>query len=792
VAISGCYGIFFQGAGKLKTKDLNRSQTNENISDKLLSLLISRVQDYAIFMVDPQGFILTWNKGAEKIKGYREAEILGKHISIFYTADDIRTNQPAENLREALAVGSVEREGWRVRKDGSKFWANIVFTAIYNDDGQLQGFAKITRNMTQWKAADERKEQQKTELEQRVIQSTDTIIKNETRYQALVESIDDGIAMFDKNFKPIYRSRSAERISGWSNEEFLSNQLPDLIHPEDKPAAHQIFDGVIDNPGVPAQFTYRVMHKDGAYMWLAGTFTNMLNDEAINAIVCNFRNVTERKIAEQELRRTVGELSDYKYALDQASIVAITDQRGVIKHVNPNFCKISHYTAAELIGQDHRIVNSGYHDKAFIKNIWKTIANGQIWRGELRNKAKDGSIYWVDATIVPFLDDKGKPYQYLAIRSDITDRKLAEALVKSKNEQIEDILERITDGFMTLDSDLRFTYVNKRLGEMTGHSPGSIIGKYIWDVFPAATTAVREGFARALREQCYLSFEDYYEPLDLWAEDRLYPSEGGVSAFIRDISARKRAEREIWLLNEGLEQKVAERTLQLEAANKELEAFSYSVSHDLRTPLRAIGGFAMMLKDDHETMSPADRNRVVATISNNASLMGQLIDDLLEFSRLGRKELKFNNVDMQAMVRGCISELTYGVDKIYDFKIRELPACEADCNMIKQVWMNLLANALKYASKIDKPVIEVGATAETNRITFYIKDNGVGFDMKYADKLFGVFQRLHRKDEFEGTGVGLALVKRVIDRHQGSVWAVAKPGKGAAFYFSLPVTQVSS
>ena len=238
--------------------------------------------------------------------------------------------------------------------------------------------------------------------------------------------------------------------------------------------------------------------------------------------------------------------------------------------------------------------------------------------------------------------------------------------------------------------------------------------------------------------------------------------------------------------------KVAERTRQLEAANRELEAFSYSVSHDLCTPLRAVGGFAMMLKEDHETMSPADRNRIVNVIANNASLMGRLIDDLLEFSRLGRKELKFDRVDMQAMVSGCISELTYGVDKICNFKASELPCCQADSGMMKQVWMNLLGNALKYASKIDKPVIEIGAKADKTMITYYVKDNGVGFDMKYADKLFGVFQRLHRKDEFEGTGVGLALVKRVIDRHHGALRAEAKPGKGAAFYFSLPIKQVSS
>jgi light-regulated signal transduction histidine kinase (bacteriophytochrome) len=200
----------------------------------------------------------------------------------------------------------------------------------------------------------------------------------------------------------------------------------------------------------------------------------------------------------------------------------------------------------------------------------------------------------------------------------------------------------------------------------------------------------------------------------------------------------------------------------------------------------------MMLKDGFDTMQAADRNRIVNTIVNNAMLMGRLIDDLLEFSRLGRKGLTLDNVNTQSMVNGCISELTFDNLKTYEFKITELPDCEADTSMLKQVWMNLLGNALKYSSKADKPVIEIGAKIDKKKVTYFVKDNGVGFDMKYAGKLFGVFQRLHRKDEFEGTGVGLALVKRIIDRHQGKLWAEAKPGKGAAFYFSLPVKQAQS
>lgn len=244
---------------------------------------------------------------------------------------------------------------------------------------------------------------------------------------------------------------------------------------------------------------------------------------------------------------------------------------------------------------------------------------------------------------------------------------------------------------------------------------------------------------------------------------------------------------QIYRMHHNLEIKVEERTAQLENVNTELEAFSYSVSHDLRTPLRAISGYAIMLKEDYEAELGAEGKRIIRNIISNAKMMGQLIDDLLSFSRLSKKELVRTHVDMQLLTENVINELVQpDMQSKYHFSTGALPPAEADPVMIKQVLLNLISNAIKYSSKRENPGIGIDAVVEEKRTVYYVKDNGAGFDMAYSDKLFGVFQRLHSQEEFEGSGVGLALVKRIIKKHNGDVWAEGLENGGATFYFSLP------
>jgi signal transduction histidine kinase len=250
----------------------------------------------------------------------------------------------------------------------------------------------------------------------------------------------------------------------------------------------------------------------------------------------------------------------------------------------------------------------------------------------------------------------------------------------------------------------------------------------------------------------------------------------------------------MWLINSNMrsraiaEQRLRDAELETKKINQDLESFSYSVSHDLRAPLRSINGYSQILIEDYSGKFDEEGIRLLNVIINNAKRMGHLIDDLLEFSRLGRQEIRRTTVNIDEQVRNIASELMEReTGRKIDLNIQPLGSAPVDVNMMRQVWINLLGNSLKYSRNKENAKIEIGRIDKGNEVVFFVKDNGAGFDMAYGDKLFGVFQRLHKANEFEGTGVGLALVKRIVDRHKGKIWADAKVGQGATFSFSLPV-----
>jgi len=497
------------------------------------------------------------------------------------------------------------------------------------------------------------------------------------------------------------------------------------------------------------------------------------------------------KTAQEALLKDIEEAAVYKYALEESCIVSITDKKGIISYANDNFCRISKYDRDELIGQDHRLFNSGFHTKEYIQNLWTTISEGKIWRGELKNKTKDGSYYWVETTIVPFLDLKGIPYQYVASRSDITARKETEERLEKSLKEISDYKYALDESSIVAITDQRgiINYSNSNFSKISKYSSEELHGtddriinpeyhskefiRSLWETMADGKIWIGELKNRAKDNGFY------------WIDITIVPflNEFGKPyqyiAIAADITVRKLVEEENRKLNEDLEERVKQRT-------EEMEAFSYSISHDLRAPLRAVNGFARILEEDYNELFDDEGKRLLSVVQENAKKMGTLIDDLLAFSRLGRKEINKSVIDMTALVKNALAELKTSMNFQATIEIDNLHPVKADNVLMNQVWINLLSNAIKYSSNNLNAAVKIKSERQNGEIIYSVSDNGVGFDMLYAHKLFGVFQRLHSQEDFEGTGVGLALVNRILTKQGGKIWAEAEVGKGACFYFSLP------
>lgn len=361
------------------------------------------------------------------------------------------------------------------------------------------------------------------------------------------------------------------------------------------------------------------------------------------------------------------------------------------------------------------------------------------------------------------------------------------------------IIASAMDAIITINAEQKITIFNAAAERMFRCTEAEALGKPL-DVFiPARFREVHHHHVKDFGQTGVTARAmGHLRPLSaLRANGEEFPIEASISqvdldghklytVILRDITERKVAEEKIRTLNAELELRVRERTEELSAANRELEGFTYSVAHDLRAPLRHMDAFSKIVMEDYADLLPAEGQRYLKAIRDGSRTLSRLVEDLLNLARIGRQELHRQPVDMTQMFRSVVNDLGEEVpDRKIDWKLQPLPALECDAGLMKQVVVNLVSNAIKYTRPRDLAQIEVSALETGTEKGFFIKDNGVGFDMKYVDKLFGVFQRLHRAEDFEGTGVGLAIVNRIVRKHGGRVWAEAEVDRGAVFYVAM-------
>jgi PAS domain S-box-containing protein len=762
-------------------------------------LLINSIKDYAIFIIDTNGNVSSWNKGAEYIKGYRAEEIIGHPFEIFYTEDDARKHIPARNLQMAREKGSHEDEGLRIRKDGTLFWASVIHTSLRDNNGLLTGYATVTKNINRQKELERELHKHNIELETKITERTAEIYSHENRFRALIENNYDAISLLDSSFKSIYRSPSASRITGWSDDEVSKISGEKLIHPDETILVGRIFSDSMKNPGKPVPLLFRCLHKKGHFIWLEGTLTNMLNDGNVNAIVLNVHDATERILYEKKMRESQEELAynEMRFrALIENSVegIVLMDELSNIIYNTPAALKITGDVPAE------NVISRAHPEdiQSFQAKLGETLRNPGIpisFRGRFQHA--DGHYFWIEGTLTNMLHVQGIWRIVLNFR-DVTEKKAAEENLMNSEKLYRNLFENMLNGFAYCKCifkneqliDFTFLTVNEEYEVQTGLK--GLTGKNVSEVMPGLLESDRE-YCRIVSQVALTGkpdrFETYVEPMDKWFAISLFsPSTGYFVGLIDNITERKKSEYKVNRLNIELEKRVVRRTEQLKEKNDEMEAFSYSVSHDLRAPLRSIIGFTRILEEEYSSQLDDEARRLTTVIKSNTEKMGNLIDDLLTFSRMGRHEIAKIIIDTNMMVEQVILELQQktGFNQI-SWTIHPMHSMFGDSTSMRQVWVNLLSNAIKYSAGQSVPEIEISSFRNQDEIVFRVRDNGVGFDPKYTNKLFKVFQRLHGMAEFEGTGVGLAIVEKIISRHEGRVWAEGEVNNGASFYFGLPV-----
>jgi PAS domain S-box-containing protein len=439
----------------------------------------------------------------------------------------------------------------------------------------------------------------------------------------------------------------------------------------------------------------------------------------------------------------------------------------------------------------------------------RALQTGSVVDYPLALRHVNGSVVDVLYNASIYRDGAGDVAGVFAAARDVTARKQAEDQLRASELQYRTLVAAINDGLMLVDAELIITYVNDKFAEMLGYAEADIVGHRSPEfmdeasrlMIPDALERRKAGIAERY-EVTFVRRDGQPLPTQLSARP-IFDEEHNYRAslsVVRDLTEIKHAETELANYRQHLEELVDSRTADLskanallEAANKELESFSYSVSHDLRVPLRAIDGFSRILIEDYADKLDEEGRRVANTVRDSAQRMGRLIDDILAFSRVGRVEMTDEPIDMDALARSVVAELEpLAAGRKLTIEIKPLPPVRGDPAMMRRVWSNLFDNAIKFTKPKEAAAIEAGARTEGDEVVYYVKDNGVGFDMAYVDKLFGVFQRLHGVDEFPGTGIGLAIIKRIVARQGGRVWAEGKVNEGATFHFAFPIGETKN
>jgi PAS domain S-box-containing protein len=604
-------------------------------------------------------------------------------------------------------------------------------------------------------------------------------------YGILISRLSDGLIL-DMN-------RGFEKITGYLASEAVGRTTLDLqlwIRESDRQQVLAELSARSDVQG--KEFEFRA--KSGKHLTCL-FYAEILTVDNEELLLSSINDISERKQAEEKLRGDETRLHLALVAAKggvwewnlQTNENIWSEELWKVYGLEPYSCEPSYEAWLQTVHPDDR--------EAASQAVQKAAQDGSELYAEWRVRDMDGTDRWVMSRGQPICEADGQVIRYIGTVLDITERKQADQALRESEEKFRKAFMTSPDAInINRLSDGKYISINNGFTQIMGYGEEEVTGKTsfelnIWadpeDRKALVAGLLKNGEVKNLEARFNAKNGDIRYGLmsaSMFSLDNV----PHIMSITRDITERKRAEEEIHRLNESLEQHVRERTAQLEGANKELEAFAYSVSHDLRAPLRGIDGWSLALLEEYQDLLDEKGKSYLVRVRSETQRMGQLIDDMLQLSRVTRTEMQFSQIDLSALAQTVIARLTVlQPDRQVEMSIQTGLTCRGDATLLGIVLTNLFENAWKFTAKCGEARIEFGQTEMEGRQVYFVRDNGVGFDMIYAQKLFGAFQRLHKASEYSGTGIGLATVQRIIRRHGGQVWAKAQVNYGATFYFTL-------